>query len=430
MGLLESRMLDFKHLIVLGMNEGMLPPTNPIDSIIPMDLRRGLGLPTAREKQGLFAHHFYRLLHTAEDVIITYGISNDSLGSSEPSRYIAQLEMELARVNVNCSIQKLFYTTAFPENNEFDSAVVVKRPQIHFLLENYFSKYISASAIGKYLTCPLDFYYRYLAEFGEEDSVEEELETSSMGRFIHNTLEKLFTPFVEVDKRGEPVSPAPPAISVQDVENMLLIAPTILKEEFLSFLNNDEKLIESGKNWLTYNVAKELTINLLKNDIAYIKNQLEPVYIHRVEAKLTAPMTLMIGEEEKVVQWVGFVDRIDRIGESYRLVDYKSGKVKTEDVTYKRKDTIEESFKGCKHALQLAVYTYLFNYNYHKLPTSMGIYAIQRKTEAFFPLDINGLSTVDFLSDFQELMNEVVTQIFDESIPFTHTVTAKYCGYC
>jgi hypothetical protein len=430
MGLLESRMLDFKQLIVLGMNEGMLPPTNPIDSIIPMDLRRGLGLPTAREKQGLFAHHFYRLLHTAEDVIITYGISNDSLGSSEPSRYIAQLEMELARVNVNCSIQKLFYTTAFPENNEFDSAVVVKRPQIHFLLENYFSKHISASAIGKYLTCPLDFYYRYLAEFGEEDSVEEELETSSMGRFIHNTLEKLFTPFVEVDKRGEPVSPAPPAISVQDIENMLLIAPTILKEEFLSFLNNDEKLIESGKNWLTYNVAKELTTNLLKNDIAYIKNQAEPVYIHRVEAKLTAPMTLMIGEEEKVVQWVGFVDRIDRIGESYRLVDYKSGKVKTEDVTYKRKDTIEESFKGCKHALQLAVYTYLFNYNYHKLPKSMGIYAIQRKTEAFFPLDINDLSTGDFLSDFQGLMNEVVTQIFDESIPFTHTATAKYCGYC
>ena len=89
------------------------------------------------------------------------------------------------------------------------------------------------------------------------------------------------------------------------------------------------------------------------------------------------------------------------------MVDYKSGKVKTEDVTYKRKDTIEESFKGCKHALQLAVYTYLFNYNYHKLPTSMGIYAIQRKTEAFFPLDINGLSTVDFLSDFQELMNDL-----------------------
>ena len=73
---------------------------------------------------------------------------------------------------------------------------------------------------------------------------------------------------------------------------------------------------------------------------------------------------------------------------------------------------------------------YFTNYNYHKLPASMGIYAIQRKTEAFFPLDINDLSTGDFLSDFQGLMNEVVTQIFDETIPFTHTATAKYCGYC
>ncbi|MFM7595455.1 MAG: PD-(D/E)XK nuclease family protein [Flavobacteriales bacterium] len=430
MGLLESRMLDFKQLIVLGMNEGMLPSTNPIDSIIPMDLRRGLGLPTAREKQGLFAHHFYRLLHTAEEVMITYGISNDSLGTSEPSRYIAQLEMELARVNENCSIQHHFYSTSFPENNEFDSAVVVKRPQIHLLLENYFSKNISASAIGKYLSCPLDFYYRYLAEFGEEDSVEEELESSSMGRFIHNTLEKLFTPFVEVDKQGNLVTPPPPAISTQDVENMLLVAPALLKEEFLAFLNNDNNLIETGKNWLTYNVAKELTLNLLKNDITYINRQAEPVYIHRVEAKLTAPMTVMIADVEKQVQWIGFVDRIDRVGDSFRLVDYKSGKVKIEDVTYKRKDTVVESFKGCKHALQLAVYTYLFKSAYNQHPASMGIYAIQRKTDAFFPLDINGLTHEEFLSDFQQLMNEVISQIFDETIPFTHASTAKYCGYC
>jgi hypothetical protein len=240
MGLLETRMLDFKQVIVLGMNEGMLPATNPIDSMIPMDLRRGLGLPTAREKQGLFAHHFYRLLHTAEDVIITYAISNDSMGSSEPSRYIAQLEMELASINPLCNLERQFYTTAFPEHNEFDSAVVIKRPQIHLLLENYFSKYLSASAIGKYLNCPLDFYYRYLAEFGEEESVEEELETSSMGRFIHNTLEKLFNPFVEIDASGALITPPPPAITPADIEEMLTRAPDILREEFLIFLSQDE----------------------------------------------------------------------------------------------------------------------------------------------------------------------------------------------
>ena len=430
MGLLETRMLDFKQVIVLGMNEGMLPATNPIDSMIPMDLRRGLGLPTAREKQGLFAHHFYRLLHTAEDVIITYAISNDSMGSSEPSRYIAQLEMELASINPQCTLERQFYTTAFPEHNEFDSAVVVKRPQIHVLLEHYFSKNLSASAIAKYLNCPLDFYYRYLAEFGEEESVEEELETSSMGRFIHNTLEKLFNPFVEMDAAGALITPPPPAITPADIEEMLTRAPDILREEFLIFLSQDEKLIESGKNWLTFTVAKELVVNLLKNDIAYIQSQSEPVYIHRVEAKLLAPMTLSIGGEQRIVNWIGFIDRIDRVGNSYRLVDYKSGRVKTEDVTYKQKETVTESFKACKHALQLATYAFLFNYNYNKIPETIGIYAIQRKTEAFFPLQLPSSTTHELLADFQALITEVVTQIFDENQPFTHSDTAKYCGYC
>ena len=62
MGLLETRMLDFKTIIALGMNEGKLPATNPIQSFIPMDLRHGLGLPTTREKQGYLRTTFIAYL--------------------------------------------------------------------------------------------------------------------------------------------------------------------------------------------------------------------------------------------------------------------------------------------------------------------------------------------------------------------------------
>ena len=94
MGLLETRGLDFKRIICIGMNEGKLPPTNPIQTMIPMDLRRYLGLPTPREKQGLFSHHFYRLLHKCEDLQITYCTSEEAIGANEPSRYILQIEKE------------------------------------------------------------------------------------------------------------------------------------------------------------------------------------------------------------------------------------------------------------------------------------------------------------------------------------------------
>lgn len=430
MGLLESRLLDFKELVVLGLNEGMLPPTNLLDSIIPMDLRRSLGMPTVREKQGLFAHHFYRLLHTAEKVTITYAIANETLGSSEPSRYLTQLEMELSRFNPNIEFTKKFYNTAFPQSNSFNSAIVLKRPQIHLLLDNYFSKNVSASAINKYLTCPLDFYYRYLAEFGEEDAVEEELESNSIGKFIHDTLEILYSPWAEIDKEGQIVKPPPPPLSEALLREMLTRAPGILKEQFLIFLAQEEKLIESGKNWLALSVAEQLVENLLLNDISYIASLSEPVFIHRVEAGLKAPMEILLDGEPFSFNWIGYVDRIDRVGNDYRLVDYKSGAVKPEHVTYLQKPEVVDSFKSCKHALQLAVYAFLFKYNYSFLPSSIGIYAIQKRTEAYHPLGLDKITQEEMLGDFHSLMEHLITEIFNLDLPFTHNPEAKYCGYC
>lgn len=96
MGLLETRLLDFEHLIIIGLNEGKLPNTNVLNSVIPMDLRYGLGLPSLREKQGLFAHHFYRLLHKCKTFTATYTTAVEQISSNEASRYLLQLELELA----------------------------------------------------------------------------------------------------------------------------------------------------------------------------------------------------------------------------------------------------------------------------------------------------------------------------------------------
>ena len=251
-----------------------------------------------------------------------------------------------------------------------------------------------------------------------------------MGKFIHDSLEQLYKPFAEYDSQGNKVDPQPPPISVSAIEGMMALAPEILKNEFLHYLDGDQKLIDSGKNWLTYNVAKELLNNLLSNEIEYIKSTNEDIYIHKVEARLTAPMTIQLQGKDKTIQWVGYVDRIDRIGSAYRLVDYKSGKVTEDHVIYKKKNDLKTSFKGCKHALQLATYAYLFRENYNMLPSSMGIYAIQRKANAFFSLDTQALSMQEFMEDFHVLMQEIITQIFDQSEPFEHNADSNFCAYC
>ncbi|NDB33887.1 MAG: PD-(D/E)XK nuclease family protein [Flavobacteriia bacterium] len=431
MGLLETRLLDFERVIILGMNEGILPNNNHVDSIIPMDLRRSLGLPTTREKQALYAHHFYRLLHRAKKVIVTYALGGEGIGVAELSRYISQIEMELSKKNTNVVISKKMYTTPLKFNSGYSASKIEKSAQIIHVLDNYFAKNISSSALNKYLSCPLDFYYRYLAELGEAESIEEDLESSSMGKIIHNTLDVLYSPFVERDSLNQTVSPPPKPLSLDDLELILAKAPAELKQQFVAYLDNDESLIASGKNYLTFTVALQLIKNLIQNDMAFLKNtNTKDFYIHRLEASISHQMEVEINGTVQTINWIGFIDRIDRIGEQYRLIDYKSGKVKKEHVSYTRKEDVKSSFTSCKHALQLAVYFYLFEKNYGFRPAEMGIYAIQKQREAWFPLDLNGLDATEFIKDFEVLVHETIHEIYDLQVPFTHNVSAKYCNYC
>ena len=144
MGLLETRLLDFENIICVGMNEGSMPPTNPIQTMIPMDLRKYFSLPTPREKQGLFAHHFYRLLHHCNKMYVTYTSAQEKIGSNEASRYLLQLELELSRLNTNIIIQKKFYSIP-NETVENKQTVVQKTTEILERLDEIFAHSTSAS---------------------------------------------------------------------------------------------------------------------------------------------------------------------------------------------------------------------------------------------------------------------------------------------
>ncbi|MFK7786176.1 MAG: PD-(D/E)XK nuclease family protein, partial [Crocinitomicaceae bacterium] len=257
MGLLETRGLDFKRIICLGMNEGNLPPTNPIQTMIPMDLRRYLGLPSPREKQGLFAHHFYRLMHACEELYVTYSSADEMIGSNEPSRYLLQLEMELSRRNPNVQIEKKIYS--LDSTSREAQREIPKTPEIVARMDELFAGSASASMLKKYLTCPLDFYFRYVMDFGEADTVEEEIENSTFGTFIHDTLEELYKPFARYDEKGNLKSPQPSNITSLDIDVMLKNFTVPLDNQFLTHFNGDRDAFTKGKNLLSYEMAKELT---------------------------------------------------------------------------------------------------------------------------------------------------------------------------
>jgi len=434
MGLLETRGLDFKRIICVGMNEGQLPPTNPIQTMIPMDLRRYLGLPTPREKQGLFAHHFYRLLHRCEELHVTYCTAEDFKGSAEPSRYLMQLEMELSRINKNIKIHKKIYSLY--SEKECVSKEIKKTPEIKHRMDELLSQSASASMFKKYTACPLDFYFRYIMGFGDAKSVEEELEHSTFGTFIHDTLEELYTPFAQFDKQGNKRTPAPTNITSFDVENMLKNFKLVLHQKFMKHFNNNQDSFMKGKNLLPYKMAIELTERFLNSEVKFLSEQRELVFIESLEQTYNALIPIEVNGEMKEVNFKGIIDRVDRVGDQVRIIDYKSGKVGPDDVAFRSKkdvneEAITETLGDRKHVLQLIMYAFLYKHKHDILPTSSIISFISGNNLPFV-LDTKKNELEEVIASFPKYIGRILSEMYDSEIPFAHKVKAQhsYCQYC
>ena len=440
MGLLETRMLDFKKIICIGMNEGKMPPTNPIQTMIPMDLRAYLGLPTPREKQGLFAHHFYRLLHSCEDLTVTYTSALESIGSNEPSRYLMQLELELSRIHSNIAVKKSIYTLEGKQDTV--SETIQKTPEIFQRMDDMLLKSSSASLFKTYLTCPLDFYYKRVMEFGEEKEVEEEVESNTFGTFIHNTLEILYTPFARFNEDGEKNTPPPPNITSYDVEKMLKEYELIIYQQFLNHFNNDKDAFLLGKNRLSFEMAKKLTENFLKSEIKFLSEQKELVFIESLESRFEEMIEIEVNGVQKKVNLMGFVDRIDRVGDKIRIIDYKSGKVESKDVSFftqYAKDTEEDiegkiykSLTERKHILQLTQYAYLYYKKYGVVPESSIISFISNNFKPFV-LTAKKYDLKEFIKNYPEYLGEILTEMYNDEILLEHIDRGPFntfCKYC
>lgn len=436
MGLLETRLLDFEHIICLGLNEGKMPPTNAIQTMIPMDLRRFFGLPTTREKQGLFAHHFYRLLHNCKNLYVTYTTAQEMIGSNEQSRYLMQIELELCRLNPNVKLNKSHYSLQAEDTKTNSKIAIEKSEDIIKRLDEMFEKSTSASLLKTFVLCPLDFYYKNVLEFGEEEKVEEEVENNTFGTFIHTTLENLYQPFSRFDKQGNLRSPAPKNITSFDIDEMLKHYEEEITNEFLKHFNNDKESFTKGKNLLSFKMAKELTKRFLLKEKEFLMQQSEPVFIESLEREFIHELDLEIFGEVKKIRLKGIVDRIDSIGDKIRIIDYKSGVVKEDDTKIPSRTKSGEEVDFLKHifekkyTLQLLMYSYLYQKQFGVIPDQVGIYSFIKINDGLFQFNPGLLSVEEITDRFPQLLTQFIEKIYDLAEKFEHNPKANYCIYC
>ena len=190
MELLETRSLDYDNIIVVGANEGSFPLSKSSNSLIPYDVKRFFEMPVYKDRDAIFSYHFYRLMQRSQNIHLIYNSDSSDFGSYEKSRFIYQLEHELKN-NKNILINNFYLKFGKAEllNSDIE---IEKDDDIIKILSSLTERGFSPSSLSKYINCSLQFYFKYVLKLTEQDEVEENIESSTLGTVIHETLYDLY----------------------------------------------------------------------------------------------------------------------------------------------------------------------------------------------------------------------------------------------
>lgn len=411
MGMLETRALDFDRVMLLSVNEGILPAKPNLVSFIPYTLRRGFSLPTHEDKDAIYAYHFYRLLQRAKEVVIIFNTEPDTFGSGEKSRFLAQLEAEMPERNPN--LELIHETVTFPLSPEAVLPIVVdKEEDVLTTLKTYVEeKGFSPSALSTYFNCPLQFYYRYVMRLREKKEIEESMEENTFGSVLHGVLEELYDPFI-----GKEVTP-------EDIGGFEAQLDKVIEHQFKEVTRTEN--FKYGRNRLLLGVIRNLVIRLLEID------QLNaPFSVGGLELELETRLpTLRVPEG---IRLRGFIDRVDTVDGITRIIDYKTGKVNRLEL--KGFEEIREGSKK-REAFQLSTYAYLYLRNQPEVKeVSPGIYFLRNLSKGLRFLETGPTKAtvldLESLLDYESEMVAVLDEIFDPEIPFIQTDEVDRCRFC
>ena len=429
MGVLETRNLDFDHLLVLSCNEGNMPKGVSDTSFIPHALREAYGLTTVKHKVAIYAYHFHRLIQRATDVTLTYNNSTEISHTGEMSRFMLQMMVEsghpIQRYSMQCG-QSM--ETHGPEAIEKNEKVTQALNQLEQL---------SPTAINRYLRCPLQFYYNILAGLKEPEA-EDAVDNRMFGNIFHRSAELIYTHLKEKNQR----------IQASDIHDLRTKGKRI--EQFVDQAFNEELFNVSSQGYRPeYNglqlINRRVIIDYL-NRLLQIDEKLAPFVIKSLEEKVSSTLTFETVQGSHSLSIGGYIDRLDEIvnpdgTHRIRVIDYKTGKsmtstpVDVDDIFTDEK--LSEKHKD--YYLQTFLYASIVKrhpqLNPTQLPVSPALLFIQQTAgEDYDPtlllekekvLDI-GAHDAKFKENLQRLLSE----IYNPSIPFAPTSELKRCTYC
>lgn len=454
MGLLETRNLDFDHLLVLGCNEGNVPKSSDIPSFIPFLLREAFELTTPFRQDSVYAYHFYRMLQRAKDVTLVYGNVTDSTNRGERSRFMSQLLVESGK-HIS---QKILQTNE--ESVIRTRTMVGKDADIQSRLSRL--QRISPSALNKYMRCELLFYYSYILGIRDhDDNLDGEIDNKLFGSIFHDASEFLYDSLTGTDRssidKDHPFAGPGKAVSKELIEWALKeesgVIDKSLTEAFEMDLfggsgNGGHRREYNGLQLLNRQVIHHYLEKLLSLDL-----KTPSLSIRGLEGDAFMDFQFEANGETLEKEIGGRIDRLDETeapnhqGRCIRVLDYKTGaklpSIKSLEEVFST-DAVENH---SDYFFQVMLYSMIVSQseeiNPHHLPVSPALLFIQKASEKDYTPVIsfstgegkkNSKLPIDdirpYISEFRERLAGLLGEIFDYSYPFHPTTHIERCINC
>lgn len=392
MGMLESRALDFETVIISSVNEGILPSGKSNNSFIPFDVKLENKLPTYKEKDAVYAYHFYRLLQRAKNIYILYNTEADILTGGEKSRFITQLELE--------GIHKLNHQIITPHVPILQKKMITvsKNEDIIEKLIKVSEKGFSPSSLTNYIRNPIDFYNQKILGIQEYEDAEETVAANTLGTVVHNTLEDFYEPLIGVD------------LTVDLIAKLKSHIQETVTNHFKKVYKEGD--ISKGKNLIIFEIAKRYVSNFLDLEIADLKAG-NCIKIIAIEANKN--VSINIPGVPFPINLTGKVDRIDEYNGVVRIIDYKTGKVQQNQVEVIDWEDITTDYDAYSKSFQILTYAYMMHHSGDiKLPVEAGIISFKNLNSGFLRFAKKNKSGAGAKKDF--LINQDTLNAFEEEL--------------
>ena len=429
MGVLETRNLDFRNLIMLSLNEGQLPKSSGESSFIPYNLRKAFGMTTIEHKNAVYAYYFYRLIQRAETVTLVYNTSSDGLNRGEWSRFMLQFLVEWPH-----DISREFLEAGQSPQSSRDICIektseILNRLRNTYNFESNPKAFaLSPSALNAYLDCRLRFYYRYVVGLKTPDEVSAEIDSALFGTIFHRSAELAYG---DLSANGKEIRKEDLERLLRDDVRLQGYVDRAFKEEFFH-VDLNERPEYNGVQLINSKVIGSYLRQLLRNDLQYA-----PFSMVGMEKKVQEEVTVNTPESPIKIRIGGTIDRMDCKDDTLRIVDYKTGG------SPKTPTNIEQLFTPAEgrpnYIFQTFLYAAIMSRQQSLKVAPALLYIHRAANENYSPVIEMGeprkpkipVNNFAFFEDeFRERLQTLLEEIFGNETPFTQTENTKVCEYC